>query len=327
MGRMQQRPGKRQEGRARLLDIGWAGWRAAIAETARETLTDRASLSAAGCAFYATLALFPAISMLISIYGLVFDPRTVAPHLAVLRDVLPQSAYDLIAARVHMLVSRPAGTLTLRLGLGFAIALWSSSSGTKALLGALNLAYRQKEQRGFLRYQLTALGMTLGGIVAAVIGLAGLVVLPALERFFGISAHAAVIAREASFALLVLFVLGAIALLYRFGPAPSQVSWRWVTPGSLLATALWLGASALLSAYIQHLGRFGAIYGPLGAVVGVMLWFYVTAFAVVVGAELNAGLARQIGARPGVLPGPAPQVAASRPISGSGAPGDGRAVS
>jgi len=274
----------------RPTDIPWSGWRSVLIRTAREMVTDRMSLCAAGCAFYATLALFPAITMMVSIYGLVFDPRTVGPHLAVLRDVLPQTAYQLIADRVHVLVTKPAGTLTFSLALSFLVALWSASTGTKSILGALNVAYDQRESRGFVQFQLTALGMTLGGILAAVIGLASLVVLPALVRFVGMSAYNALIARVGSLAALVLFVLLALSLLYRFGPSRRSAGLHWVTPGSAVATLLWLFASALFSYYVQHLASYDATYGPLGAVVGVMMWFYVSALAVLVGAELNAEL-------------------------------------
>ena len=277
----------------RPTDIPWAGWRRVIVRTAREVITDRISLCAAGCAFYATLALFPAISMLVSIYGLAFDPATVGPQLAVLRDLLPPSAFQLIADRVQMLVSKPAGTLTFSLVLSILIALWSASTGTKSILGALNLAYEEREQRSFMRFQLTALGMTLGAILAAVIGLAALVLLPVLVSFFGVSAYAALIARAASLSALVLFVLLALSLLYRFGPSRRAPSWHWVTPGSVVATILWLLASTLFSFYVQHLASYDATYGPLGSVVGVMMWFYVSALAVLVGAELNAELELQ----------------------------------
>ena len=275
------------------LEIPWAGWRRVIARTAREVITDRISLCAAGCAFYATLALFPAISMLVSIYGLAFDPATVGPQMQVLQDLLPPSAFHLIADRVQMLVSKPAGTLTFSLLVSIMIALWSASTGTKSILGALNLAYEEREQRSFVRFQLTALGMTLGAILAAVIGLAALVLLPAFIGFFGISTYGATIARLTSLGALVIFVLLALSLLYRFGPSRNAASWHWVTPGSLVATVLWLIVSALFSFYVEHLASYDATYGPLGAVVGVMMWFYVSALAVLVGAELNAELELQ----------------------------------
>jgi membrane protein len=275
------------------LNIPWAGWRRVIIRTSKEVITDRVSLCAAGCAFYATLALFPAISMLVSIYGLVFDPSTVGKQLDVLRDVLPMSAYQLIADRVQVLVSKPAGTLTFSLALSLCIALWSASTGTKSILGALNLAYEERERRSFITFQLTALGMTLGAVLAAVTGLGALVLVPVVVDFIGISAYGALIARVASLLALVVFVLIALSLLYRFGPSRRSASWHWITPGSAVATLLWLVASVLFSYYVQNLASYDATYGPLGAVIGVMMWFYVSAFAVLVGAELNAELELQ----------------------------------
>ncbi len=288
-------PDARALGRLALrpYQIPWAGWKRVLRRTATEVVTDRISLVAAGCAFYATLALFPAISMIISIYGLVFDPATVEPQLAQLRDLLPPSAFSLISDRVHVLVSKPPGDLTFSLLISIGIALWSSATGTKSILGALNLAYEEREQRGFIRFQLTAFGLTLAGMVAAAIGLAALVLLPAIESFLGISAWAKLLARMASLGVLVVFVMFALSLLYRFGPSRKSPSWHWVTPGSAIATLLWLVASVLFSYYVGHLASYDATYGPLGAVVGVMMWFWVTAFVVLAGAELNAELELQ----------------------------------
>ena len=169
--------------------IGWAGWRAVLRRTLIEMLTDRVSLVAAGCAFYGTLALFPAISMLISIYGLVFDPITVLPQLAVLQNLLPPAAYALIADRVQMLVSRPPGALTTGLLFSTAVTLWSSATGTKSILAALNLAYEEREERGFLRYQLTAFTITICTILGTVVGIGLLVALPPALDWFGFAGH------------------------------------------------------------------------------------------------------------------------------------------
>lgn len=274
-------------------EIPWLGWRAVLRRTAMEMFTDRISLTAAGCAFYATLALFPAISMLISVYGLIFDRETVEPQLAILRDLLPPSAWTLIDERVHLLVSQPPSTLGFQLLISTGVAFWSSATGVKAILAALNLAYEEVERRSILVFQLTAFGMTLGAILSATVGLAFLVGLPALLSFFGISNPQTLLIRVASFVLLILAVLTALSLLYRYGPSRERPRWRWVTPGSLVATVLWVAASALFSLYVGHLASYDATYGPLGTVVGIMMWFFVTAYAVLLGAELNSELELQ----------------------------------
>lgn len=275
------------------VQIPWPGWKAVLRRTAREAISDRVSLISAGCAFWATLALFPAITMLIFIYGLVFDPATVEPQLQVLSRFLPPAAYSLISDRIHQLVQQQQGTLGLGLVISTAIALWSSATSTKSLLSALNMAYEEQEQRGFFRYQLVALFMTLCAIVGAVLAIAILVFLPAAISFLGLSGHTKLLARLGGFGVLLAFVLLSLSLLYRFGPSRQQARWHWVTPGSCVATLLWLAASALFTVYVADLANYDATYGPLGAVVAVMMWFWVTFYAVMLGAELNSELELQ----------------------------------
>lgn len=273
--------------------IPWRGWKQVLRRTFAQMISDRISLSAAGCAFYATLALFPAITMLIFIYGLMFDPVTIEPQLDVLRQLLPSSAYQLIDARLHELVAKEHGTLTIGLMISIAVTLWSAATGTKGVLSALNVAYGETEQRSFLRFQLVSFGMTLGAIGGAALAIAILVFLPAVFHFIGLSDQSKGLIRAASLLMLVLFVLAALSMLYRFGPSRQQPRWAWVTPGSIVATLLWVVASGLLSYYISNVASYDATYGPLGAVAGVMMWFYVTVLVVLLGAELNAELELQ----------------------------------
>jgi membrane protein len=273
--------------------IPWRGWKQALRRAGAQMISDRISLSAAGCAFYATLALFPAITMLIFLYGLLFDPQTVEPQLQVLQQLLPDSAYQLIDARIHQLVAKPQGSLTLGLVISVLFTLWSAATGTKSILSALNMAYNETERRSFLRFQFVSLTMTMAAMLGAVLAIAILVFLPAVFGFIGLSAQSKGLIRVASLALLMLFVLISLSMLYRFGPCRRQARWAWVTPGSLLATLLWVVASALLSFYISDVASYDTTYGPLGAVAGVMMWFYVTVVVVLAGAELNAELEMQ----------------------------------
>jgi membrane protein len=264
-----------------------------IRRTYLEIISDRISLVAAGCAFYATLALFPAITMLISVYGLIFDPVTVEPQLQVVREFLPPAAFTLIAERVHTLVSQGNATLGVSLLVSTAIALWSASTGTKSLLSALNMAYEEQERRGFLGFQAVGLIMTLGGILGATTALAILLFLSVIIEFVGLDAYTKALVRVVSLVLLITFVLTSLSLLYYFGPSRRSAKWNWVTPGSSIATVLWLVASSLLSLYVGHIASYDTSYGPIGAVVGVMMWFWVCAYAVLLGAELNAELELQ----------------------------------
>jgi membrane protein len=265
-------------------------WRRVIVGALRESTTDRVALAAAGCAFYATLALFPAITVLISLYGLAFNVSAVEQQLGTVRELMPAPAFELIDNRVRELVSQPSGALSLGLVVGIVLAFWSASAGTKSVISALNVAYDSRESRSIIGFQLMGLSMTLCAIIAAGLAISVLVLLPAMISFVGLSHYSATLINALSMALLVVLVGGTTALLYRYGPCRRKPPRRVLLHGSLLSTALWLIASVGLSFYVSHLASFGATYGPLGAVVAIMLWFYFSAYAVLLGAELNAQL-------------------------------------
>ncbi len=256
----------------------------------RESVTDRVSLAAAGCAYFATLALFPAISMLISVYGLAFDVVAVEQQLELLRELLPPPAYSLIDDRVHQLVTGQGGALSIGFIVSFLFTSWSAAAGTKSVLSALNVAYDVTEQRGILKFQFIALTMTLCAITAAVLAIAVLVFLPVAMSFVGLSSHSAGLINAFGTIIMVILVGVSIALLYRFGPSRQRPPNLHIAPGALLATTLWLIAAFGLSYYVSHIASFGMTYGSLGAVAAVMLWFYMSAYAVLLGAEVNAQL-------------------------------------
>lgn len=270
----------------------WRRWGGIAQDTLAASVSDRVSLTAAGCAFYATLALFPAISVLISIYGLAFNPWNVEPQLQVLRELLPPPAFALIADRVHHLVAQPRARLSFGLGISTLVTFWSAATGTKSVIAALNLAYDTQERRGILRFQLVGFALTLSAILGAVLGIAVLVFLPAWLRVLGVWQYQTrlVLLHYVGLAMLVGFALSSIAVLYRFGPSHRRILRRRILPGALLATAVWLAASVGLDFYIDNIGSFGTTYGPIGAVVGIMLWFFLSVYAVLLGAELNAQL-------------------------------------
>jgi membrane protein len=275
------------------LGMPWRGWKSAFRRTCQDMITDRASLVAAGCAFYATLALFPAISMLLSLYGLVFDPKSVEPHLEILSDLLPPSAFTLISERVHLLAANPPRLLSLNLLVSTSITVWSATTGTKSLIAAINHAYDEPERRTVLRYQVTAFALTILTMVGATLGLAALVALPAMMGILGVSANRQILIQAMGFVLTLLFVVLALSVAYRYGPCRKPAKWRWVAPGSIIATLLWAAASMLFSFYVRDFATYNAVYGSFGAVVGVMMWFFVSAYVVLFGAQLNAELELQ----------------------------------
>jgi len=262
--------------------------------TLRSCASDRVSLAAAGCAFWATTAVFPAISALVAIYGLVSNPFTVLSQVALLSDLLPKPAYELIHERVLLLARQPHGRLSWHLTIGILLALWSAATGTKSMLSALNVVYDVEETRGFLRFQLVGVALTGVGVVGAALAISGVVLLPAAVTFVGLPRSSAAVIHTVSLSLLVALFGAAVGVLYRVGPSRHRRGRVRVVPGAAIATGLWLIASGALSFYISHLGSFGATYGSLGAVVGIMLWFYISAYAALLGAELNARLEMRV---------------------------------
>jgi membrane protein len=271
-----------------MLNVPRPGWLAIAHGTIVESTTDHVALAAAGCAFFATLSLFPAISMLISIYGLVFAPASVVPQLAVLKDMLPPPAYGLIEDRVLQLIAQPHKHLSLSLIVGTLLTFWSSASAAKSLLSAVNVAYDVTERRSFLRFQAIGLAMTLGAMVFASLAIAVLLILPSVIRFSGLSAFSAELIQTTTFLFVEASFAGGMTLLYARGPSRQPFPEMRVLPGVILSTILWLISSWALSTYVRRLANFDATYGSIGAVVGVMLWFYISAYAVLLGAELNA---------------------------------------
>jgi membrane protein len=254
-------------------------------------ISDKVSMVAAGCAFYATLALFPAISMLVFLYGLAFDPVTVEPQLMHLQEVLPPPVYMLIDERVHQLVAQRPGSLTLGLAISTLVTLWTSATGTKSLLAGLNLAHGVPEERSFLHFQAVAFGMTLFTILAVVLAIAILVFLPAAISLIGLSDYQSGLIWMSSVVLLVGVVFLLLTVLFRYGPAHRPRRLLAVLPGAVVATLLWMVASTLFSLYVGRLASYDRTYGPLAAAVGVMMWMWVSVYVVLLGAELNAELA------------------------------------
>jgi membrane protein len=228
--------------------------------------------------------------MLVFIYGLVFDPVTVEPQLAHLRELLPPPVYQLINDRVHQLVSQHSASLTLGLVISLLVTMWSSAAGTKSLLAGLNLAHGQPEQRSFLHFQAVAFGMTLCSIGAVVLAIAILVFIPVAIALLGLTAYSGGVIWLCSLALLLGFIFLTLAAVYRYGPSRPATSWGQVIPGAVLATILWMVASTAFSLYVGRLASYDRTYGPLAAAVGVMMWLWVSVYVVLIGAELNAEL-------------------------------------
>lgn len=267
----------------------------AVIKAVQETASQRVSLVAAGCAFYAILALFPSITMLISVYGLAFNPHTVQPQLHYLEGLMPPDVYLLISERVQSLVSQPIKGLGLSFLISLLISLWSSSTGTKSVLNALTLAYGETETRGFIRFHLVSLGMTFLAVLGVIVAIAFMVLLPIVMAHIG--AHIRLPENMnfwigmISFLVMVCFIVIALGLLYRFGP--SGDGRVFFVPGAAVATLAWLATSWGFGVYVGRFAAYSATYGPLATLIGLMMWFYISAYVVLFGAHLNAALDQQ----------------------------------
>ena len=269
------------------------GWWQVAQRVWTESGRDNLSVVAAGCAFYALFAIFPALSALISLYGLTASPSNVESQFGMLADVLPGQAYDMVIEQIRRIAAASGGSLGWSLVVSLGLAFWSANAGTQALFAALNIAYEEPERRNLLQFYLSAFTFTLVGILGGVVMLLAIVYVPTLFAYAGFSHAFELVVRVARWPFLALLVLSLLALLYRYGPCRRAAKWHWVSMGSLFATAVWLLASAGFSLYVANFAHYDRTYGSLGAVIILLFWLYISFYIVLLGAEINAELELQ----------------------------------
>lgn len=269
------------------------GWWDIVVRTVKEAKADGVPLLAAGVAFFFLLALAPALTALTGVYGLVADPSDAAGQVRDLLAAAPQEVQDLVEQQLETAAERERGEALLVLVLGTVIALWSASAGVQHLVQAINTAYDEDETRGFIKVRGLALLLSIGAIVFLAVAVGVIAVLPAALADTTLGGPARVAIGILRWPALAAAMVAALSLLYRIGPDRENPKWRWVTMGSVVATVMWLVGSGLFSLYAARFGKYEDTYGALGAVVVVMLWLYLTAYAIILGAELNAESERQ----------------------------------
>jgi membrane protein len=256
----------------------------------------------------------PAITALVSLYGLFAKASTINEHLSSIASVMPGTAYELISDQITRIAGNNDGKLTLAFVSALGLALWSANAGMKAIFDALNIVYDEDEKRGFIKLNAISLTFTLGAVIALLVAIGAVVALPLVLQYLGLAEDRQtwLLALLRWPALLILVMFG-LALLYRFGPSRKDAKWRWVTSGSIFASFAWLAISALFSLYLSKFTDYNATYGSLGAVIGLMMWIWLSVSVILVGAELNAetehqtardtttGRAKPIGVRGAVM--------------------------
>jgi membrane protein len=275
------------------------GWGAVLRGVREAIARDNIDLVAAGVAFYWLLSVFPAIIAAVSIWGLIADPEDVTRLVATLGETMPQQAREVLGSQMLAVSGGARGALGVGTAVGILGAVWGALKGTKALMSGLNIAYDEDETRPFLALNGQALLLLVGVVVTGVIATVGVVVLPAVLGAVGLGGLGVGL-RIGRWPLLGLGVMAFLALAYRFGPSRHDTKWTWASVGAAVATALWLGGSALFSLYVGRFGSYNETYGSIAGVVVLLLWFWLTAFSILVGAELNHQLERRTA--PGRLP-------------------------
>ena len=307
-----------EPGRGRRADmpigIPWRGWKDVFWRTVEEISADRLLLIAGGVVFYGLLATVPAITALVSMYGIFTPASTINAQLSFLADVMPAGAYQLISDQIVRIAGNSDGKLTLAFVLGLGIALWSANAGVKAIFDALNVVYDEDENRGWIKLNAISLSFTFAGVVVLILILGAVVALPLVLAFVGFAAQ-----QQAGWlpllrwpVMFALVVLG-LSVLYRHGPSRRHAKWRWVSVGSVFAALSWIALSVAFSWYLSKFADYNATYGSLGAVIGLMMWMWISTAVVLIGAELNseiehqtaqdstAGIAKPLGARGAVM--------------------------
>lgn len=269
-----------------------AGISAALQGVKKEISLDNVSLVAAGVAFYLLLAVFPGLIAFLLIVGLVLDPGEVQQRLGTLTQQLPDEAATIVTEQTRRIAATAGRALTLGLIASIAGALWGASSGMAGLMKGLSIAYDARP-RTFVRQRAVALVLTLGAFAFLGVVLGAIIVVPVVLTWLPLGGATSALIQWGRWPILVLSFLVAAGLLYRFAPNREGPRLSFITPGSLLATVLWLVGSALFALYVESFGRFQQTYGAIAGVIVLLLWLYLTAFVILLGAELNAEIERQ----------------------------------
>ena len=270
-----------------------ATWWAILAATRRQMGEDNISALAAGAAFQSLLSLFPTLTAVVSLHGLVADPNMVERQITAMQGVLPPEAVKLIATWLQALVQGPTAKFGIGLIVSVLLALWSMWSATGMLMTAVNICYGEEEKRGFVSFNLHALALGAGLALFGIAALALVAVLPAALALLPVSDAWGDVLGLVRWPLLAGIVSLALAIVYRYAPDRAEPKWQWISWGSGAATVLWILGSIAFTTYVSKVGSYDKTYGSLGAVIILLLWFYLTAYVILAGAVLNAEIARQ----------------------------------
>lgn len=252
----------------------------------------RITAIAAGVTYFALLAIFPFIGVLVAVYGLFGDTAVLSSQLDQLASFLPGGAIEVIGDQLKRAAEGGKGTLSIALLISVAISLWSANAGVKALFDALNIVYDAKETRGFITLNAVSLAFTAAAAAFSMLAMSLMVVLPAVLGHMGVETGNQWTLTLVRWPVLLIGIILGLAFIYRFGPCRENAQWHWITVGSAVTSAIWIGFSVAFSYYAANFGSYNQTYGSLGAVIGLMTWMWLSAMVVLAGAEIDAVLER-----------------------------------
>jgi membrane protein len=268
--------------------IPWKGWSDILWRTAHRAGQNRLLAISAGIVFYCLLALFPGVTALVSSYGLFAKVDTIQGHMSFLAGIMPSEAYSIVQDQIARVAAKGGAALSFSFAAGLGVALWSANAGMKAVMDALNIVYEEDEKRGFVRLTLISLTFTVAAIVAMLVAVGAIVVAPLVLSRIGLGEMTEAIVGIARWPALIIGMPFGLSILYRYGPSRREAKWSWLSVGAIFATCTWFAGSALLSYYFSKFANYDATYGSLGAAIGTMMWMWMSAIVVLLGAELNA---------------------------------------
>jgi membrane protein len=269
------------------------GWKDILWRVYNGISDHRVLAIAAGATYYALLAIFPALAALVALYSLFADPGTIRSHLDSMSSVLQGGAIGVIGDQITRVAAQGGVTLGFTSLAALAVSLWSANAGVKALFDALNIVYQEQEKRSFFKLNAVSLSFTLATILLVLIALAAMVALPPALDYLNIASKAELVIKILRWPLLVIMVSLVFSFIYRYGPSREKPQWRWLTWGSAFASFGWLVMSLAFSWYAGNFGSFNQTYGSLGAVIGFMIWMWLSNVVVLIGAEINAEMEHQ----------------------------------
>jgi membrane protein len=269
-------------------EIPWRGWKQILKRSWAENKADNMPIIAGGVAFFGFLSVFPALIALISLYGLVATPETVAQQVEDVSAQLPSSASQLIKEQLTSIVDNSGSSLSISLVVSILAALWSASGGMGNLITAVNLAYDEVETRNFVKLKLLSLALTLGSMIFVLVTFGLVAVVPAVIDALPLGIVGTILAQAARWLLLLGVFAGSLAVLYRVAPDRDAPRIRWVSLGAVIVTVIWAAVSVGFAVYVDKFGSYDKTYGTIAGVIVLMLWLYLTCYLVLLGAEIDS---------------------------------------